>query len=192
VIGYVLAVVGGQGDAVLVARCREGDADAWRELVERYQRYVYAIATRGFGLSSEEAEEVFQEAFTRTYLHLPGLREDVSLRPWLAQVTRRLAIDRIRSRARDSPDGSIELPPDETGPSLEDIDAALDVHQAMAALPEHCREILDRFFARDESYSTIAADLDIPMGTIASRIARCLEKMRVELEGKKRSDSPVM
>ena len=178
-------------DALLVARCREGDADAWRELVERYSRYVYAIATRGFGLTGDEAEDVFQEAFTRAYLHLPGLRQDVALRPWLAQVTRRLAVDHIRSRAREQPEGTLELDAQEPKLAIEQIDAALDVHRAMATLPEHCHEILDRFFARDESYRTIAVALDVPMGTIASRIARCLDKLRTHLEGKNLHDSAV-
>jgi RNA polymerase sigma factor (sigma-70 family) len=57
------------------------------------------------------------------------------------------------------------------------------VHDALARLPEHCREIVDRFFARDQSYRTIADELGIPAGTIASRISRCLAKLRAELEG---------
>jgi RNA polymerase sigma factor (sigma-70 family) len=181
----------GEQDAVLVARCREGDGEAWRELVERYSRYVYAIATRGFGLTRDEAEDVFQETFTRAYLHISGLRQDFAVRSWLAQVTRRLAIDRIRMRARDQPEATFEADARGAEPSTDQIDAALDVHIAMATLPEHCHEILDRFFARDESYRKIASDLDVPMGTIASRIARCLDKLRVQLEGKNSPDSSV-
>ena len=49
---------------------------------------------------------------------------------------------------------------------------------SLAALPENCREILDRFFARDESYRTIGEALDLPSGTIASRISRCLTRLR--------------
>ena len=50
-------------------------------------------------------------------------------------------------------------------------------------MPEDCREVLDRFFCRDESYRTIGEALAIPSGTIASRISRCLEKLRERLEG---------
>src|SRR6185436_6104364 len=63
-------------DAELVRHCREGDADAWNELVERYSRYVYAIAVRGFRLSDEDAEDVVQDVFTRIYLRLDTLRDD--------------------------------------------------------------------------------------------------------------------
>ena len=65
------------------------------------------------------------------------------------------------------------------------LEEALVVHEALAAMPEHCREILDRFFARDQSYRTICEELAIPFGTIASRISRCLERLRTELEGRK-------
>ncbi len=66
---------------------------------------------------------------------------------------------------------------------LDRLDDALSVHQAMAELPENCREILDRFFAQDQSYAEIAQALDIPMGTIASRISRCLTKLRAAFSG---------
>ena len=52
----------------------------------------------------------------------------------------------------------------------------------MAAMPDNCRDILDRFFARDESYRTIGEALDLPAGTVASRISRCLDKLKALLE----------
>ena len=115
-----------------------------------------------------------------------ALRDDGAVKPYLAQLTRRLCIDHLREGAREQP---LEEPSgSEQDERLERIDEALAVHEALARLPEHCREILDRFFARDESYHTIAAALVLPAGTIASRISRCLGKLRVELEG--RSDLP--
>jgi RNA polymerase sigma factor (sigma-70 family) len=65
------------------------------------------------------------------------------------------------------------------------LDQALSVHEALARLPEHCREILDRFFCRDESYQTLGEALAVPAGTIASRISRCLAKLREQFEGRK-------
>jgi RNA polymerase sigma factor (sigma-70 family) len=170
-------------DARLVARCRTGDQAAWSELVNRFSRYVYAIIGQGFGLRADDAEDVFQEVFTRVYQHLDRLRQDEAIRPWIAQLTRRLCIDRLRAGAREQlTDEPIEgLDVDET---ITILDEALAVHEALAELPEHCREILDRFFARDESYQTIGAALDIPAGTIASRISRCLGKLREYMEGR--------
>jgi RNA polymerase sigma factor (sigma-70 family) len=58
----------------------------------------------------------------------------------------------------------------------------MTVHAALTGLSPDCREILDRFFTRDESYRTIGAELDLPAGTIASRIARCLARLRDVLQ----------
>jgi RNA polymerase sigma factor (sigma-70 family) len=172
-----------QSDAQLVARCRQGDDDAWRELVERFSRYVYAIAVQAYRLPPSDSEDVFQEVFARAYENLHKLRDDSAIRPWLAQLTRRLCLDTIRASARVQPEESVE--PQEVDDAIAKLDEALVVHEALATLPDNCREILDRFFARDESYRNIGDALDLPAGTIASRISRCLVKLRGELEGRK-------
>ena len=169
-------------DVELVSRCRGGDQAAWAELVQRFSRYVYAIAKQGFRLSEPDAEDVFQEVFARVYERLDTLRDDDALRPWLAQLTRRLCIDRLRAGARELPVEEPYEAADEDALAL--VDEALSVHEALARLPEHCQDVLDRFFARDESYRTIGEALDLPPGTIASRISRCLAKLREGLEGR--------
>jgi RNA polymerase sigma factor (sigma-70 family) len=171
-------------EAQLVARCRAGDQTAWNELVERFSRYVYAICMQAFRLSEHDAEDVFQDVFSRAYQHLDRLRDDAAIRPWLAQMTRRLCIDRLRASAREAP-AAEELEPAGVDETLATLDEALVVQEALAAAPGHCREILDRFFCRDESYRTIGEALDLPPGTIASRISRCLARLKEFLEGKK-------
>jgi RNA polymerase sigma factor (sigma-70 family) len=171
-------------DADLVARCRDGDQAAWSELVNRFSRYVYAITSRVYRLGKHDAEDVFQEVFARTYERLDGLRDDDAVRPWIGTLTRRLCVDRLRVGSREQPmDEPID--PGETDDAIETLDEAMAVHDGLKALPEHCGEILDRFFARDESYRVIGEALDLPAGTIASRISRCLTKLRRELEGRK-------
>jgi RNA polymerase sigma factor (sigma-70 family) len=175
-------------DAQLVARCRTGDPDAWRELVDRFSRYVYAIAVQGFKLPEHDADDVFQEVFTRAYEHLHKLRDDEAIRPWLAQLTRRLCIDRLRVGSIEQLDDDIELA--DADDMIARLDESLAVHEALSALPDNCQEILDRFFARDESYHTIGDALELPSGTIASRISRCLRKLRAQLEGRKERFQP--
>jgi RNA polymerase sigma factor (sigma-70 family) len=177
-------------DSELVSRCRAGDQQAWNELVERFSRYVYAIAVQAFRLPEPDAEDVFQEVFARAYQHLDKLRDDAAVRPWLAQLTRRLCIDRLRATSRERPVADEELVVAEADETLELLDEALTVHEALAAAPEHCREILDRFFARDESYKTIGEALDLPSGTIASRISRCLARLREHFEGRSDGAAP--
>jgi len=176
-------------DRELVSRCRAGDQQAWGELVERFSRYVYAISVQAFRLPEADAEDVFQEVFARAYQHLDKLRDDSAVRPWLAQLTRRLCIDRLRATARELPVADEEL----IGGSEETLallDDALTVHDALGQTPEHCREILDRFFAQDESYKTIGQALELPAGTIASRISRCLGRLRELLEGRNEAGPP--
>jgi RNA polymerase sigma-70 factor (ECF subfamily) len=169
-------------DAELVRRCRAGDADAWNELVERFSRYVYAIAVRGFRLSDEDAEDVFQDVFTRIYTRLDTLRDESALRPWIAQLTRRRCLDALSGGGRELP--SEDVAAEEGSADLAEVEEAYAVREALAGLSETCRDILDRFFTQDQSYRTIASELGIPAGTIASRIARCLGKLRDELEGR--------
>lgn len=175
-------------DAQLVARCRAGDHEAWRELVDRFSRYVYAIAVQAFKLSEHDAEDVFQEVFTRAYEHLDKLRDDEAIRPWLAQLTRRLCIDRLRAGSTEQLEDEVEIA--DVDDVIGRLDESLAVHEALSMLSDNCQEILDRFFTRDESYRTIGDALDLPSGTIASRISRCLTKLRVEMEGRNLGASP--
>jgi RNA polymerase sigma-70 factor (ECF subfamily) len=170
-------------DAALVKRCREGSAEAWNELVERFSRYVYAVCGRGFGLGGQDAEDAFQEVFTRIYTRLDTLRDDSAIRPWIGQLTRRVCLDRLASTTREQP--AEDVLDDRLERTMEEIDEAFAVREALDELGDPCRELLDRFFARDESYRTIGEELDLPPGTIASRISRCLGKMRSQLEGRK-------
>ena len=165
-------------DAELVRRMRSGDEAAWSAFVERYSRYVHSIATRAYRLREHDAEDVFQEVFVRAYAHLESLRDDTAVKPWLAQLTRRLCVDRYRASGREEPAAGIEDAAEET---IGRIDDALGVHEALAKLSPDCREILDRFFCRDESYRQIGEELGIPKGTIASRISRCLGHLRESL-----------
>jgi RNA polymerase sigma factor (sigma-70 family) len=167
----------------VVQRCREGDSQAWADLVERTSRYVYAITSQVYRLSSHDAEDVFQEVYTRAYERLGTLRDDTAIVAWLGQLTRRLCVDKLRAAARETPAEEVEPPG--TDESVTRLDEALAVHEALRAAPGHCHDVLDRFFARDESYATIGAALDLPPGTIASRISRCLGRLRDFLEGKK-------
>jgi RNA polymerase sigma factor (sigma-70 family) len=167
-------------DAELARRMRSGDEAAWGVFVDRYSRYVYAIATRGYRLREHDAEDVFQEVLARAYNHLGSLRNDEGLRPWIAQLTRRVCVDRLRAGGREHLEAEIEVAAEEM---IERIDEACVVQEALGTLSPDCRDVLDRFFCRDESYRQIGEALGIPNGTIASRISRCLARLREHMEG---------
>lgn len=169
------------GARSLVERCRRGDPDAWRELVERHSRYVYAILVRGYRLPPSEAEDLFQDVFTRVFERLDTLRDDDALVAWIGRLTRSLCIDHLR-RQRETHQLSDQLV-GEADRELEQIELALTVRQAMLGLSEACGEIIDRFFCREQPYAQIADELGIPSGTVASRISRCLERLRSTIDG---------
>jgi RNA polymerase sigma-70 factor (ECF subfamily) len=179
-------------DSELVARCRAGDQAAWEALVRRHSGLVAAIARGGFRLSPADAEDVFQEVFTRLYVRLDSVRENEAIRGWVAQVARNVALDHLRRSGREIATGD---PLDESAfeEPLRQVDDALSVRQALSRLPPHQQEILDRFFARDQSYDTIGAELGIPAGTISSRISRALAALRTEweaMDGRSRASQP--
>jgi RNA polymerase sigma-70 factor (ECF subfamily) len=165
-------------DAQLTARCRRGDPQAWPDLVRRFAPYVHAIA-RAHGLQEHDAEDVFQEVFVRTWQNLDRLRTDEAIRPWIGQLTRRLAVDRIRvlsrTRARANLDDVASLPSDD---ALVALDDAITVRVAMSRLPALQQEILRRVYVDDQSHATIAAALGIAEGTVASRASRARHRLR--------------
>ena len=110
--------------------------------------------------------------------------------PWIGTLTSRLCLDKLRAGGREQPIEEAEEISD-FGDAFAELDEALAVREAMKDLPEHCAEILDRFFSRDESYKTIGEALDIPAGTIASRISRCLSQAEIGARGKKTPIRPV-
>jgi RNA polymerase sigma factor (sigma-70 family) len=163
------------GEADLVRRCLDGEPGAWDELVLLYSRYVYAIVSQAYRLSGPDAEDAFQDVFLRVYDRLDTLRDPAAIRPWIAQLTRRVCLDRVSRR-----DELVDPGAEPVEATIEELDEAFAVREALGRLPEDCREVLDRFFCRDESYRTIGDALGIPSGTIASRISRCLVKLREE------------
>ncbi len=113
------------------------------------------------------------------YLRLGDVRDATALRAWIAQIARNASLDWLRRdvgarQRRETDDLAFEEP-------LGVLEDALIVRAALGRLPPPQQEILDRFFARDESYQTISAALDLPAGTIASRISRALASLRAQL-----------
>jgi RNA polymerase sigma-70 factor (ECF subfamily) len=167
-------------DASLVHRCREGDGAAWSAIVMRFSSYVYAIVTR-FGLRDDRAEDVYQDVFMRVFTALDSLRDEAALKPWIAQLTRRAAIDRLRSDAHDP--AALDVDRLSDGESeLERIEQAMMVYRALDTLPPAFQEAVRRFFIEDQSYRMISEALGISAGTVASRISRGLAMLREVLE----------
>jgi len=170
----------------LLARAARGDDDAWREIVARYQRLVYATVW-GFRLAPEDAEDVFQETFLRLHRHAARLRNPAGLARWIALTARRLCLDHLeRRRVR----GEIQMaddyidPAPEASEQLERLERAQAIREALALLSPRCRVLLEHLYFRAEplSYRDIARVLDMPVGSIGPTRARCLESLLRKLE----------
>ena len=169
-------------DASLIERCREGDGRAWEAVVLRYRRLVYAIPTR-CGLTPEEADEVFQNTFTRLVERLDTIRDPSLVRAWLVTTARRLSLDSAgRRKALYDSEEVLATIPDRAPLAAEEVARLEDQHlvrQAFERLPERCRALLDLlYYATDEpSYEAIGERLAMPVGSIGPTRARCLEKL---------------
>ncbi len=166
-------------NADLVERCRAHEEEAWDLLLDRYGGYIHAIALRGFGLPASQAEEVFQETVLSLFTHLSTLQDPRSLRAWIGRITQNAARQYLRRGGRRPETALGEDAPDEAQEeALARVEEAFLVRDALASLPPDCRQVLTLFFYEQRKYGDIAATLGIAEGTVASRIARCLVRLR--------------
>ncbi len=163
----------------LVARCREGRDDAWRELVDRFGPKVYGIAYH-FTLKREDAEELSQEIFLKLFENLDRYDGGFPLVAWILSVSRNLCIDRYRRKKREK---SFRFVSDEAVTALLTSDddpasAALRkertqiLFSALADVPEDLAEILILRDLNGLAYDEIGRALELPEGTVKSRLFR--------------------
>ncbi len=166
-------------DKSLVARCREGNDDAWRELVDRFGPRVYAIAYH-FTMKREDAEELSQEIFLKVFENLHRYDGGFPLVAWILSVSRNLCIDRYRRRKREN---SFRFASDEAVTTLlksEDDPASMALKKertkllfsALAEIPEDLAEILVLRDLNGLAYDEIGKALELPEGTVKSRLFR--------------------
>jgi len=191
--GQVLDV---DAESELVARCLNGDENAWEDLVRTYTRRVYSICYRFTGRDSE-AQDLTQEVFLKVFRNVRSFRAgEGSFGVWLARLTRNLLIDHYRRSKMERATASIEehLPVLEERTALEGrTDAALAGREASEALQKALGrlspELRETVILRDiegMEYREIAQVLGVPEGTVKSRLnrgrselARLLRQMRV-------------
>jgi RNA polymerase sigma factor (sigma-70 family) len=164
-------------------RARRGDARAYESLVQEHQAIAFRTAYLITG-SSADAEEATQEAFVRAWLALKRFRQGAEFRPWLLTIVANEARNRVRTRRRR--EGLAERAAQELSwqvPSGE-LTAAADgrLRGALATLPERDRSVIACRFVLDLGEQETAEVLGIARGTVKSRTARALERLRGALE----------
>jgi RNA polymerase sigma-70 factor (ECF subfamily) len=176
-------------DAQLIDETLAGDSGAFGQLVEKHQDRLYTSVVHVLG-SAEDARDVVQDAFVQAFVKLESFKRKSAFFTWLYRIAFNLAIshqrrqrptvsiDRTREASGSEPiDGG--LGPDDC---LEQQDRAVQVRVAMAALSDEHRTILVLREIEDSSYDTMAEILDLPVGTIRSRLHRARLALRDELE----------
>jgi RNA polymerase sigma-70 factor, ECF subfamily len=152
------------------------------ELVERYYQPLYCYAFRLTGAAAD-AEDLTQEAFCKAQLSRSQLRDQSKAKAWLFRILRNLYLHRLRSerghgeRINVDPD----VLPDESGRVLEHVDVE-SLQRVLGELPDVFRTPLILYYFEDFSYRDIADQMELPIGTVMSRLARAKAHLRIRLD----------
>jgi RNA polymerase sigma-70 factor (ECF subfamily) len=173
-------------DPAVMERFRAGDDDAVRALYRQYGRLVFTVALRILG-NRQMAEDATQQAFLQAWRAASTFEADKDPAPWLATITRRVAIDIQRSEAR-RPSTSLEVTSaDEPAlvslpPSPEAVWETWQVREAIDALQPEEREVVRLQHIEGHSQSEIAAQLGVALGTVKSRSHRAHQHLATRLK----------
>lgn len=187
-------------DRTLIERFKNGDEDAFDQLVRKYSNRAYSIAY-GILANREDAEEVAQDVFIRIHRALPFFRGDSEFTTWMYRIATNLAKNKYRwnktrgSKVTDSLNAPIEGTSGDDALYRDALDESLSPDEALQFkelerrtteelqnLPDMYREILVLRNIREMSYEDIAQMLSCKLGTVKSRIARAREELRKRLE----------
>lgn len=185
-------------ELALVERCKHRDAEAFGKIVDAYQNRVYGFVRR-MVRDPEDAADVAQEVFIRAFQAFGRFDGRSSLRTWLFRIAHNLCIDRARRNdrspieasldARDDEDGAWEISDARWAPEQLVLNAELyeQVEKALAAMSEKLRTVLLLHDREDFAYEEIAETLNLPIGTVKSRLflarAHLQKHLSVYLDG---------
>jgi RNA polymerase sigma-70 factor (ECF subfamily) len=165
-------------DELLVIRCQLGERSAFEELAARWQLPLWNYVRRQTG-SDDVARDVAQDVWVRILRGIARLRDGARLRPWLFGIARRALMDRLRQQYAAPPESDVDVADVAAGQSLDspEEDLAAMEHE-LANLPAIEREILTLFYLRELSLAQVADVLDVPVGTVKSRLFRARRMLR--------------
>jgi len=177
-------------DLRLIRAAKQGDREAFTWLVRHYKRYVYKTAFDSLG-DHMDAEDVAQEAFVRAFLSLSQLQEERAFPSWILTITTRLAFDTIKRRERTK---AFNRDPERIMPTIQQDQTEGAIQRMllinlMKNLSEEFRTVLVMREIQGRSYQEIADLLDIPMGTVRSRLHTARLQMRTLIHQSEKEDT---
>ncbi len=176
-----------------IKRIKKGDQSAFEEVVSFYQNKVYQICFRMLG-NAHEAEDIAQEAFLRAYTNIHSFDDNRKFSTWLYRIATNLSIDRIRKKKPDyfldaevkgtegltmySQISADQALPDE---EVESLELQEYIHKEILSLPAKYRSVIVLRYIDELSLQEISEILDIPVGTVKTRVHRGREALRKKL-----------
>jgi RNA polymerase sigma factor (sigma-70 family) len=176
-------------DTLLVQECLKGNEEAWSALVDKYKKLIYSIPLK-YGLSRDEAADIFQSVFVEVLAQLGNLREPRALSKWLMQITahktyrwKHLQARSVPLETGEEPTTSESLPPEAERLIVEAQQEQI-FREAISALPSRCALLVKMLFFDQPPipYAEIAKRLGIATGSIGFVRGRCLKRLRKQLE----------
>ncbi len=166
-------------DQELVSASLHGDRQAFGQLVLLYRAGVVSLVYRLSG-DNQLAEEAAQEAFIRAWQRLGTYKTQFSFRNWIFSIATHVALDTLRSERQtiDIEDLPLEAPEGKPEAEAEEHERIRRVKQAVQALPPACRAVLVLREYEGLSYADISSALDIPTGTVMSRLSYARSQLR--------------
>ena len=174
-------------DAQLVADVLAGDQAQYRWLVQRHQRAVFNAAYRLLG-NQEEAADITQDAFIRAYQALDSFQRDKPMTPWLCRIAINLSLNRLKHRrptvSLDDDLNTFEIADASTEPQAQllRVEQQRRVRWAVLALPPDQRAIIELRHFQGLSYDEIAAQMELSLASVKSRLFRARKKLRQILD----------
>jgi RNA polymerase sigma-70 factor (ECF subfamily) len=179
-------------DSAIIERAQGGDREAMNQLVMKYQARAYQFAYRLTG-NQDDASDLVAETFVRVYTALPRFRRDAQFTTWLFRIVTNCFLD-AKKKAGRKPTDQLEdswveagaqstiVAPEDPAEAVERSEREEILQKGIEALPEHQRAMIVMFHVENLSYEDIAATLDLPIGTVKSRLNRARLALREILE----------
>jgi RNA polymerase sigma-70 factor (ECF subfamily) len=173
----------------LIRNARDGDTEAFAELVGLHERFVYNLALRTLG-NPDEAADMAQEAFIRAWGALAEFRGQSQFRTWLYRIVLNLCLNRVPRLRRElnnlTQDEMLDLPEISSSAnnpvtSLEQNELRAHLHREIDKLPEQYRLLVSLRYQHELSYDEIAALLGLPIGTVKTGLFRAKARLREAL-----------
>ena len=169
----------------LVERCRRGDEDAFRELVDQYKHLVFGVIARTIQDPSR-AEDLAQDVFLKIHGGLPYFRGEARLSTWIYRIVANLCLQEHGHPAAavslDDEERGKRIAPSAADPQFEDFERRDRLEKAIARLPANYRLLIAAHYLEGVQYEDLAEALRMPLGTVKTQLHRAKRRLRELLE----------